>query len=253
MNNYTCYICPNILIINTTIKYTYDPNIHIIICNICRKNIPLYSNSFCTKSLLLSNDELLDIKFVYNPNNKKKLYIESDIKSIIHKKYNTTILKDIRHRHKLSEIDKRRAELKQTLFDYKLEYNEFGLSFLYINFGQIDITSVIDEQIKIQDLKIQKRMYLIELFKRNNLIYNDKMRSCYEFIHDISNRSEEEILQIAEIENFLMESTNYLSLLSKYEYIDARDIALKEYVNNTNQSNKNLDKYIETIVTVNFH
>lgn len=222
MTVYKCHIC--IKIIKLKNNNQYNPNKHILLCKSCLETTPTYTKKYCLKILEIL--ELQNIKQIYN----KNLFMESDIKPLIQKK------------NKENKQNKRRNELKQAFFDYKLDYNEFGLAYLYIYNGQNDIKTVLESELSKAENRSKRRMYLIKLFKENNLIYNDKMRSCYEYINDISVRGDREIIKMAEIENFLMESTTYLKLLDKYDYEDARDIALQEYMTKINSNNKYLDK-----------
>lgn len=245
--------CSNSVFIDKNNKY--KNNEHYIICDSCKKSNNFYQKSYCKDKLYLTNNDLQKIRYMYNDKLPIKLYLEKEIIDIINKKkddenYDNNIKKRNERKRKINEtkiknIENRKNILNNLLCDNKLQYIETDKVKKYINYGKSTIEEVFDD-VYTRNMQINsKRLKLINLYKKFNLIYNEKSYACQEYFK-LNNRSLDEILKIAKIEDHLIKHTNYLLYLDKYDHLKSINIAIHEidsdnYKNNI--ANKSNDIY----------
>lgn len=213
-----------------------------VLCPNCKNSSKLYSKTFCLQQLLLSNDDLLPLKYLY-ANNKTKYYLDDDIENIIKIKFDK-----IQENKKKKLIRKKKVELQQLerkkelikcFADYKLECRSFGDCFTYIKYGYPDIKTVIQNEInKSIELSHRKEILYNELQKFDLPYIEARNSICYDYVNGISNKSLQDTINDAKIENFFMIHTEYLELQKIYPDDIAKEKALSNYINKTDEFNR---------------
>ena len=156
---------------------------------------PLLSSSFINKKILLQES-----KIAKNENNK------------------------IEREKKIREI-----------FQFnKLEFKNFGDVYAYINYGKPDLETVVNNEIIKITNKHNRRIILANELKKLNILLDESLKSCYEYINEISTKPLDDVVRCIEIEYFLKHNTNYDKLLEKYDIKKARELAIRKYTETQN-------------------
>lgn len=230
------------------------------LCSSCKNSSKLYSKNFCLKQLLLSDNDLSPLKYLYNNNNNKKAkyYLDDDIENIIKIKFDSINKKNEKKIFRAKQKEKlqssRKQNLIQCLTEHKLDYKPFGECFTYVKYGYPDIETVIKNEInKSIELSRRKKILYKEL-QKFNLPYCEKNSVCYDFINNISDKSLNDIINDAKIENFFINYTNYSELQKIYPDDIAKEKALANYISKTDKSNRHeiANKLINNTFTLNF-
>ncbi len=250
-----CKICDK----NTTINISpldrvFNNEQHFYLCVLCKTNTKCYSYTECIKDLLFKQNELNNLKYLYfnNVNNKTRLYMQTDVKILTVN--NNQILDDRIKVKKYREdmINKtktiRREELKHAFSQHKLEIYNYGDCYSYINYGNPDLSIIVNNELKKVELVNERRNILIAEFKKRHVDYNEKYDYVKKYIYDINNKSIEldEIIKMAELDNFFIKETNYVSLSKIHDKEKARELALKTYLETKPKKKiiKNINKII---------
>jgi len=143
----------------------------------------------------------------------------------------------------------RKKKLFKTLKDYKLEYKKNSICDIYIKYGMPKIDDVIDILEKNNLKNISNLTILTNELTKLNLKYNKKLPSHYNFIKNGGNINK--TIEIGEIEEIIIDSTNYLNYLKTYSKDEALDIACIEYLDQ-NGKNKIISNYLDKILTLDF-
>lgn len=219
-----------------------DLNNHFVLCSLCKKSSKLYSKTFCLKQLLLSTNDLKSLKYLYSKN-KIKYYLDEDIENIIKIKFKEIEknkekkLARAKHYEKLQCL--RKEKLQKSLAEYKLDIKPFGDCFTYIKYGYPNLETVIKNEINRSMELSRRKKILFEELQKFGLVYNDTANSiCYEYINGISNKSLNDTIDDAKIENFFINHTNYLELTKIYSDEIAKEKALANYMTLTDESNR---------------
>lgn len=221
-----------------------DSNSQFMLCKNCKNSSKLYSKTFCLKQLLLSNNDLIPLKYLYCENSNAKYYLDDDIECIIKKKFKTieeNKKKKIARTEHIAYMQLMRKKiLEQRLAEYKLDVKSFGDCFTYIKYGYPEIETVIKNEINRSIELSRRKKILYEKLQKFNLPYNETTDSnCYNFINGISDKSLNDTINDAKIEYFFINCTDYPELSKVYMDDDiAKEKALANYLSKTDESNR---------------
>ena len=224
MTKYVCNNCDsNIILTNKNDSRDYDPTKHYLLCKKCINKIinsaGLCSKSKCKQMFSFTDNDLLRTKYLFirNPNNHHRYYLYSDIEKIIIHKYGNlesfkNAIEQKEHRIKIikqqkaHKINKRRDKLVQALRDNKLEFNNIGDSFMYINYGEPSIEKIIKKEIKKTSRKLTRRQILAKALSKINIKLDESLESVYNFINGIGISGDiDETIKAIEMEYFYKE------------------------------------------------
>ena len=247
-----CEFCPNDIAYSSRNYKKYNLNEHIILCKNCIDNNVSYRKEYCKNNLCLTEKDLSDIKYLFNPCSKKKLYFEKYINYFLMNKYtsNDKIKLNIieKKNKKLSSknkknkiIEERKKKLINLLYNNKIDFKEKGVCYTYIYYGTPSIEYVLEELLEENNIKNNRRIEIIKLFQQNNIKFNEQMISYKQYINgNIMDKNE--IIKKAEIEDYLIQNTKYLEYLKYLKYEDAINRAIDEFINNEKLNNKTNNK-----------
>ena len=249
---YVCEKCNKTIII----KKMYQPRKidkykHHIICKKCIGDTKIYSRTECEKYFLLKFADISHLKILYieNPNNENKYYLHKEIKKIIIQKFGSIkkldkILK-LKSDKKLefnskknSEMEKREQELISILQDNKLEYKKYGNCYSYVLYGKPDISTIIEAELRKLNDRTIKKLELARELSKVNLKLDESLTSCKNYLDNVGYKSLKETIRDIEIEHFFKYNTDYLILLDDYDEDVAKDIAMKNFLNQNHNINK---------------
>jgi len=196
------------------------------ICKKCIKNNNVYSINILKETFEISDSDIKTLPSYVGPNNII-FYSRDDVIKIISDIYKTKKSASIELKQKL-----RKKELFDKLKENKLEYKKNSICDAYIKFGSPNINEVIDILLKNQLDEINKFIFLIDELNKRNISYDSRIPIFKTYIKNEIDI--DETIKIAETEKFLIENTNYLSLLKIYDNNIAKDLALQKYNNSTN-------------------
>lgn len=220
----------------------YNHELNFVLCTCCIQNNILYTKDFCKNNLYLTEKEISELKYLFNPNVNKKLYWEKYINNYFLNKYGTKeklkiIINQKKQKKEVSKLKKdkviseRRQLLMKILYENKIDYNENGICYTYINYGFPNIDDLVKQLISESQNIIEKKINFIQLLKENNIEINENMNSYKQYINNnYSNVTE--IIKKAKVEDFLIKNTNYLNYLSTMNYENAKDKAIQELSTN---------------------
>lgn len=234
MNQNCCQNCGIIIQLN------YDVTQYHILCYTCIRSSKICSKTSCKKDFLLNDNDLKNIKMVYN--NNYNYYLYTDIEKIIINKYGSilNLKKKIDQRNIVRNAKKNKSEnlktmrenkLKAELKRYKIEFKNHGNFYSYIHYGTPSLETIITDELKKSKEKMERRFILSNELEKLNIPLDETLKSCYEYINNLTNKSLPVIIRNIEVEHFLKYETDYDVLCSYYSEEMAQDIALKRYVN----------------------
>jgi hypothetical protein len=227
MNQFICSSC------NPDLDFNQD-NQELFFCKSCLSKIKLYSRSYCKKlHHNLDNYCLNRLKYVIVKN--IKYYLSTDLDYLIKN------LKQIR-----KEI------LQDELKKYKLEFNNYGDSYLYIHYGQPSIDYIIKNELKKNNEKTERKIRLSKYLSEINLPLDESLDACYDYINNIGSKNIKETVRAIEIEYFLKYKTDYLNIKNIYQDDIAKDIAIKKYFINLQNNYNNQDCKIKNFISEDF-
>jgi hypothetical protein len=176
----------------------YNESIHYYICKKCINNYTFYSKTDCINKFLLSQDDLLNLKYLYltNLNNIAHLYKEREIINHVILKYgninNFNNLKQNKENKKIklkirkqSNIEKRKHQLVQTFKDNKIEIPQifYGSCYEYIYNNVGDLNSIINDKMN-EIVKINKRRFLLKkMLHELDIKYTEVDENLYNYIY----------------------------------------------------------------------
>jgi len=248
------YICKNckITVFIENINPRKINKKHHLFCKKCIKQIQLCSRYKCKYQFLLNDNDMKDIKYIYidNKNNNTKYYVYNDIKHLILSKYKSfdnlnTIIKNkkIKMQQKLknteNSINNRKSKLITALNNNKLEYKKYGDCYSYVHYGKPSIETIIKNELNKIHNQTKKKILLAKELTKIGIPFDETLKACYEFIHNIGYKSLNEIIREIEIEYFFKHHTIYISLLDKFDEDTAKELAIRDYFNKHNKSEEN--------------
>jgi|LakMenEpi03Aug12_release.lakeMendotaPanAssembly.Ray.scaffolds.fasta_scaffold424444_2 hypothetical protein len=196
------------------------------ICKKCIKNNNVYSINILKETFEISDSDIKTLPSYIGPNNII-FYSRDDVIKIISDIYKTKKSASIELKQKI-----RKKELFDKLKENKLEYKKNSICDAYIKFGSPNINEVVDILLKNQLDEINRFICLIDELNKRNINYDNRIPIFKKYIKNEIDI--DETIKIAETEKFLIENTNYLSLLKIYDNNIARDLALQKYNNSIN-------------------
>lgn len=237
MNNIpqTCQKCSQ----NFKSNKEHDPYKEYVFCKDCLTNMKIISRTKIKQTFYLKDNELQSIKYI-NTYCNYQFFLYDDIYQVIVNKHGSfdnfkkTITeknkKDnqrVEKKHKLKT--EREKNLKELLKYNKLEYKSYGDCYSYVHFGIPDINEVIENELnKIQNTSI-KRINISSELKKKGIKFDEDLKPCYDYIHNLNSKTLHETVRDTEIEIFLKNNTNYKELIEIYPHEKAQEIALYKY------------------------
>ena len=264
MTNHFCFICNNNIVLENNNGRDYDSTKHYLLCKICITSTNICSKSRCKDMYLLSDRDLHGTKYLFikNPNNHNRYYLYIDIEKIIVKKYgNLDKLKkllnkkenniQILQQNKQQKINRRKNKLIKALQEHKLEFNNNGDSYMYINYGEPSINTIIEQEMQKNSNKMIRRLRLANALSRVNIKLDETLESVNNYINNTEytyppGTNINKVVKDIEMEYFLKHYTNYPILIKSMNKKMATELALKQYINNnTNNTNNNTNNINE--------
>ena len=229
-------------------------------CNFCEMkedNVDIdiridYNNIECCYNCLSKNMEKFKIKSTHS-NGYKNIKLDNKDVYIKEKYYNNIKIKLAKEKRELLKNNKklrRKEQLLNRLKEEKLDFANNSLCDIYINYGMIDLDTLIEDMQKTNESKSKNFIILNNELNKRNLSFNNKVPSFSKYIK--SGKNLNECIRIGIIESLVIDKTNYLDNLKKYSKEDALDMAAIEYIDNVGY-NKELINYIENITTIKFN
>lgn len=230
-----------------------------ILCNNCKNSSKLYSKTFCLDQLLLSNDNLSNLKYLYIPNNKAKYYLDDDIEKIIKLQFDEInkrkIKKQIRKENIKKQQELRKQQLIVALAEYKLELKTFGDCTTFIKYGYPDLSIVVKNELEKSIELSRRKKKIYKKLKKMGLPYIERKNSiCYNYTNTDSNYTMNDVIDDAKLDDFFIKYTDYQNLRKIYPDDDvAREKALIDYLHKTDKSktHKIVNNLIEKTFTLN--
>jgi hypothetical protein len=221
----------------------YDATKHFLLCKNCVTTTIVCSKSKCKEMYLLTDTDLIGIKILYiaNLNNSTSYYLYSDIETIITNKYGNvdSLKKKLKKRESRKQsinekkqkiIAKRKQELINALDENKLEFNNYGDTFMYINYGKPDIETIIKKEVKKTSKRMTRRRRLSKALSKVNIKLDETLESVNNYINNNNNNTLDEVVRAVEIEYFFKYKTDYDELSKTMDYTEAKDIAMQQYM-----------------------
>jgi hypothetical protein len=193
-------------------------------CNICSKCIKsenAYSEYICVNTFQISKEDLkkleryfaVDGSYYYDRDQITQMVIENSNNRNVERVMKQKIRKD---------------NLMNKLRDVKLQYKKNSICDAYIKYGSPDLKTVVEILIQKQTDRGERFTKMIKYLEKHNMIYDDKI-PCFE---DYLNKTIElrDIRDNYEIDIFLVNETDYINLLLKYDRDTARELAINESI-----------------------
>lgn len=168
----------------------------------------LFSNDYFKKLINHNNHEFNDNKNLEN----EKLYLESDILNLIKKQHK---LRE-KSKEKENEINKRRKLIKAYFEELQLDYSETNDIYNFIYFGKSDLKTIITKYLESYNKLNETRYNFIKMLHEKKLKFYKNMLSYKKYLENNYNDLED-IINLAEIENKLINKTNYLNYIDNHE------------------------------------
>lgn len=255
-----CYLCTKKVVTRPYHKI-FDTSTHYILCKQCKSGTKFISKTKCFKHYLLDIEDISKIKYLYipNPNNGAMLYLPTDVEKLVVEKFGSITrfnsLLESKEKNKSDKQDKldkkikeRRLELEKKLNDNKLQLKNFGDCYSYINYGYPPIDTVVEKELEKLSVQNSRREILGEYLEKKGLMIDESLVSCYNYIHNVGCKNLEDSVRAVEIEYFFKYHTEYSTLIKQHCESEAKDIALKKYI----EKNSTTD-ILHSKIVVNFN
>jgi len=234
MNQNCCQLC------YTSVYHTYDITKYYTLCYTCIKSNTIYSKTKCKKEFLLNDNDLKNIKMVHF-NNNYNYYLYVDIEKIIVNKYGSfqnlnLLIKNNKVKQETKKIKSqniqqlREKKIKEALKYNKLEFKNRGNFYSYIHYGTPTLEIIIADELKKNKEKMERRIQLSNELNKLNIPLDETLKTCYEYINNLTNKKLPVVIRNIEVEHFLKHETEYDDLCKTYSVETAQEIALKKYV-----------------------
>lgn len=234
MNQNCCQLC------NAPVYQTCDITKYYILCYTCIKSNIIYSKTHCKKEFMLNDNDLKNIKMV-RFNNNYNYYLYVDIEKIILNKYGSLanlrlLIKDNNVKQETKKIKSqniqniREKKLKEVLKHNKLEFRNHGNFYSYIHYGIPTLETIVMDELKKHKEKVERRQQLSNELSKLDIPLDETLKSCYEYIYNLTNKPLPVVIRNIEVEHFLKHETDYDILCKTYSSETAQEIALKKYV-----------------------
>lgn len=150
---------------------------------------------------------------------------------------------------KILKQKKREEMLMKKIKDLKIDYGPCRVSEGFIKYGISTLDNVVQYFIDVQNKKDKRVCKLISYLDAHNMCYNNNIPAYAKYIDQGGDL--DRIIRDAKIETFLIDETEYLNLLKKYDSDTAKEIALMNYVQNGG-NHEIAQKYIREKTTIIF-
>lgn len=209
-DNLKCYKC-HIKIPSSSVDNSFNELLYYLFCKKCIKHIDVCSRLKCKQVFLLTDKDIQHLKLVYLSNSPHHFYIYKDVQDlVIHKYGSLEKLQEIintKRKQKRISLDKknenklnRENEIKYAFMINKLEYKKHGDCYSYIHYGKPDIETIIaNELIKNKD-KNKRRMELANALSSHDIILDETLKNCYEYIHGLNTENINTVIKNIKIE-----------------------------------------------------
>lgn len=235
MNQDCCHFC------NVSVYHAYDITKYYILCYTCTRTNIIYSKTKCKKEFMLNDNDLKNIKMVHF-NNNYNYYLYADIEKIILNKYGNisnlqlkiknSKIKQEQKNTKIQDIKNiREQKLKEELKRNKLEFKNHGNFYSFIHYGIPELKTLINNELQKNKEKMERRTILSNELSKLDIPLDETLKTCYEYINNLTNKKLAVIIRNIEVEHFLKHETEYDVLCSTNSPEIAQEIALRKYVN----------------------
>jgi len=179
----------------------------------------------------LNDNDLVNIRIIYLDNNYN-FYIYDDIQQLVINKYGSiSELQEIITKKKLirKEKEKKRMMLIQerenhlkTLFQLnKLEFKNYGDCYSFIHYSIPDAETVIKNELLKNAERNNRRIMLANKLKHLNIPVDETLKSCYEYINNLTTKELNDIVRGVEIEYFIKHNTLVSKKIGKISEISS--------------------------------
>lgn len=198
-------------------SYTKLTKQHFLCCKGCLSNINLCSKSKCKTLFLLNNTDLVNLQCLYikNPNDKSVYYRYNDVLQVALNKYGSVLkinelkkqsvdLQKRRLLHSDKKKQNRKEQLVTLLKNNKLEIDDYGDCYSYVNWGKPSIDNVLINQLKRTFEMTDKKIKLARALTKNNVqtdlllddIFNTyKYKSVKQCVKDLQKLNHDLVVQ----------------------------------------------------------
>jgi hypothetical protein len=140
----------------------------------------------------------------YSLNNDYKFYLYNDVEQITVQKYGSlenleSILKK-KHERRQQLKDKKKSIkleretiLKKMFEENKIEFQNIGDSYLYINYGKPDPEIILQNEINKTYKKSIRRLELGLALEQKNILIDETYKPCYEYINGLNDDLDETV------------------------------------------------------------
>lgn len=132
--------------------------------------------------------------------------------------------------------NQRREKLYELFDEYRIPVSLTGDCYSFIERGQPDLETVLENELQKQFTYQERRMKLTRALEKVDIDYHDDYLECRNYVHQRNNRTLAETVRAVEIEHFLRTHTDYVSLLADHTPEGAQEIALRQYYHRCNES-----------------
>lgn len=223
MNNirtHNCNTCSSDIKVNLCDK---TKDLYYFFCYTCLQSINVCSKKHCNELFLLNNDnDLKNLKTIYIINSNSKFYLYDDVIQCVIRKYGSfdslkIMLKEKKKakKAKVKKLESGRKEREQKLKELfmlnKLEFRNHGYCYEYIQYGKHDLDFVLNSELnRLKDQNIRQNV-LAGALRNINIPLDQNLKSCYEYINDISTKPLNDIVKCIELE-YNLKNNKYCDL-----------------------------------------
>lgn len=130
----------------------------------------------------------------------------------------------------------RKNKLINKLQENKLMMKHNGDCYSYIKYGHPGIEQVINNELLKTEYKTNRKIKLAKKLSKLNIVLDESLPSCYNYINNLGCKSLNDIVQNIEIEYFLKHHTKYDKLIKIHSPSKAKNLALRNFVFSDNQT-----------------
>ena len=160
-----------------------------------------------------------------------------------------------RQKTKQDSINNRKNCLIQALRDNKLEFKWYGDCYTYVMYDCPSLEEVINNELIRMHRKTKRKFKLASKLHKCNIVLDESLPSCYNYINNVGCKSLQEIVRDVEIEHFFKYKTDCDKLIknSNMSLTEARDVSLKKYLESlSDSSNKVAQQMLNKKIIVKF-
>jgi hypothetical protein len=159
-------------------------------------------------------------------------------------------LKQLKLNKKIQLKEERKNTLKKVLSDNKLELKEYGDCYSYIHTGYPEPSAIIETELVQNQEKNKRRIELAQHLSNKNIMYDESIDYCRDYVYNIGFRSLQETIRMVEMEQFLLTKTEYKKYIPLYDKQIAREMAIRQYYKHISDPDNDND-YVSIVVDFN--